>query len=134
MQRVDVELAGRGDEADLELAGAAALADDEVAQEAPLGAAVPGGQAVLAADGQDLLAQRVAALGGELAVGQRRRSRSKRPGAWKPHTSSPSAPVAERVLELVAVAPLLDGGDDRLELEALEPADAASARRRPARA
>ena len=33
-QRVDVELAGRGDEPHLQLAGAAALADDEVAQEA----------------------------------------------------------------------------------------------------
>ena len=30
---------------------------------------------------------------------------------------------AERVLELVAVAPLLDGRDDRLELEAVEPAE-----------
>ena len=30
---------------------------------------------------------------------------------------------AERVLELVAVAPLLDGGHDRLELEAVEVAD-----------
>ena len=49
---------------------------------------------------------------------------SQRPGAWKPHTSSPSVAGAERVLELVAVAPLLDRRDDRLELEALEPADA----------
>jgi 23S rRNA (uracil1939-C5)-methyltransferase len=32
--------------------------------------------------------------------------------------------LAEGELDLVAVAPLLDGGDDRLELEAVELADA----------
>jgi hypothetical protein len=37
----------------------------------------------------------------------------------------PSAPGAERVLELVAVAPLLDGGHDRVLLEALQVADPA---------
>jgi len=34
-------------------------------------------------------------------------------------------PIAERVLELVAVAPLLDGGLDRLKLVSVQLADAA---------
>ena len=47
------------------------------------------------------------------------------PGAWKPHTSSPRLILAERVLELVAVAPLLDGRHDRLELVTAQATDAA---------
>ena len=58
---------------------------------------------------------------------------SKRPGRVEAAHQLAVLAGAERVLELVAVAPLLDGGDDRLELEALEVADAASARPRPAR-
>ena len=45
------------------------------------------------------------------------------PGAWKPQISVPSVAGPERVLELVAIAPLLDGRDDVVELEALEAAD-----------
>jgi hypothetical protein len=101
-------LVGR-DDADLQLAGAATLAHDEVAQQAGLRAAVVGAQAALAAPAQRRAPRLVAGLGGQQAVldvldllpG---------PGAWKPQMSSPSGDRAERVLELVAVAPLLDGG------------------------
>ena len=57
--------------------------------------------------------------------------RSKRPGWWKPSTSSPSLVLAERVLELVAVAQRLDGGHDRLDRRGLEAADARRGRRGP---
>ena len=48
-----------------------------------------------------------------------------RPGAWNPHTSRPSGFGSKRVLELVAVAPLLECRDDRLQLEAVKLADPA---------
>ena len=46
----------------------------------------------VARPGEHLLARRVAALGREQAVVERRRSRRSGPGAWKPHTSAPSGP------------------------------------------
>ena len=49
--------------------------------------------------------------------------RSQRPGRVEAADEAPLVVGAERVLELVAVAPLLDRGDDRLELEAVELAD-----------
>ena len=57
---------------------------------------------------EHLLAGGVAALGGEQVVVDRH-DWSQRPGAWKPHRA-PVVVGAERVLELVAVAPLLDAG------------------------
>ena len=121
-QRVDVELAGRGDEADLELAAAAALAHDEVAQEAALVAPVPRAEALAAALGEHQLAQLVAALGRQLAVGHREDAVE---AAGRVEAAHQLAAVAgpERVLELVAVAPLLERGHDRLLLEALEAPD-----------
>ena len=50
---------------------------------------------------------------------------SHRPGAWKPHDEAAVGVGPERVLELVAVAPLLHRRHDRLQREAVEPADAA---------
>ena len=116
--------AGRGDEAGLDLAGAPALADDQVAQHARSAArAVVGGDRLGARPLADLVAGRVVGLGGEQAVVDVD-DLGPAAAAWKPSTSSPS-PRAERVLELVAVAPLLDRRHDRLELEALEAADPA---------
>ena len=59
----------------------------------------------------------------ELAVGHRK---DVVPAAGRVEAAHQLAVLAgpERELELVAVAPLLDGGDDRLQLEVLEPADA----------
>ena len=121
-QRVRVELAGRRDEPHLQLAGATALAHDEVAQEALLRAAVPGAEALAAHLGQRLLAHRVGALGGELAVVHGDDLVPAAGGVEAAHQLAALA-GAERVLELVAVAPLLDRGHDRLELVALEPPD-----------
>ena len=125
-QRVGVELARRGDEPHLQLAGAAALADDEVAQEARLrrGGRRRSSPCVAAPRRAPARAARCRAR--RRACSPRRativvpasRARGSRRRARRP------SPVAERVLELVAVAPLLDGGDDRLELEAVELADA----------
>ena len=53
-------------------------------------------------------------------AGSRRSARSRRSGRARGSRRRARRPGrAERVLELVAVAPLLDGGDDRLVLEAL---------------
>ena len=64
------------------------------------------------------------ALGDELAVGHRD---DLVPAAGRVEAAHqrPVLRRAERVLDLVAVAPLLHGGHDRLLLEAVEPADAA---------
>src|SRR6185436_1853496 len=96
------------DQPHLGRAGATALADDQIPEEALVVAPVPRLQALLAAEREHLLAQRVPALGRveaehELAI-----------------LAGP-----ERVLELVAVAPLLDRRHDRLQLEAVEPPDPA---------
>src|SRR6201999_3850055 len=98
------------DEPDLQLAGAAALAHDEVAQQAALRAAVPGGETLLARPREDLLAGRVAALGGEQAVGHRQ-DLVVAAGRVEAAHELPLGVLAERVLELVAVAPLLQRGD-----------------------
>ncbi len=121
-ERLGVEVARRGDQAHLLLPGAPALAHDEVAQEADLGAAVVGAESLLAAGGEREPAQLVAALGREQAVVD---VQDPLPGAGRVEAADEPAVVAgaEGVLELVAVAPLLDGGDDRLQLEALEAAE-----------
>ena len=74
--------------------------------------------------GQHLLAQLVAALGGEHAV---RDGDDAVEAARLVEAAHQLAGVArpERVLELVAVAPLLERGDDRVLLEALQAPDAA---------
>ena len=79
-------------------------------------------EALAAALGERRLAQLVAALGGELAVGHREDLVEAAGGVEAAHELAVLV-GPERVLELVAVAPLLDGGDDRLELVALEVAD-----------
>ncbi len=122
-ERFDVELAGAGDQAELELSRAAALADDQVAQEAGVGAAVERVEPLGPAPVEHVAAGLVALLGREQAVldvddplpG---------PGLVEPADELAGRAAAERVLELVAVAPLGDGGDDRVELEAVETADA----------
>ena len=84
---------------------------------------VPRDEALAAQLGRRLLADGVAALRGELAVVERD---DLVPAAGRVEAAHQLAVLAgaERVLELVAVAPLLDRRDDRLELVALEPADA----------
>ena len=76
-----------------------------------------------AALGEHQLAQLVAPLGGEHAVLQRQDPVE---AAGRVEAADELAVLAgpERVLELVAVAPLLQRGHDRLLLEALEAADA----------
>ena len=123
-QRVGVELAGRGDEPDLQLAGARGPRGRRGCAGSPAACGGPRRR------GPGGAARRAPARARRWRARRRAcsrpsaRIRSKRPGAWKPHTSSPSVAGAERVLELVAVAPLLERRDDRLELVALEPADA----------
>ena len=121
-QRVGVDGAGRGHKPHLQLAGAAALAHDQVAHQPALLPPVPRAQSLSARPCQHLLAHPVRALGGEQAV-IHRHDLVPAPGGMEATHELAAGPGAERVLELVAVAPLLDGGDDRLELEPLEPAD-----------
>ncbi len=123
-ERVGVDRGRGGDEPDLQLAGAPPLADDEVAQQPLLGPAVPGAEPLVARPGEHLLAGDVAALGGEQAV-VHRQDLVPAPGRVEPAHERPVRAGAERVLELVAVAPLLDRGHDRLLREAVEPADPA---------
>ncbi len=98
------ELGRRGDEAGLHLPGADALADDQVAKDAaPVGGLVRR-QAVLARPFADLVAGRVVALGREMAVVD---VDDAAPVAARVEAQGELAVgVAERVLELVAVAPL----------------------------
>ena len=113
-----------GDEPDLQVAGAAALADDEVAQEALLRAAVVGVEALRRAPTRRRGgAASLTRLGGEQVVLD---VDDLLPRAGLVEAADERAVLAgaERVLELVAVAPLLGRGDDRLELEAVELADA----------
>ncbi len=123
-EAVRVDRAGGGDEPHLQLARPAPLAHDEVAQQAALVAPVPGAQALLARPREHLLARRVAALGGEQAV-VHRQDLVEAAGRVEAADERAVLGLPERVLELVAVAPLLDGGHDRLLLEALELADPA---------
>ena len=121
-EAVEVDRLVGGDEAHLQLAGAPALAHDEVAQQADLRAAVVGGQAALAAPPQRRAPRLVAGLGGQQAVLD---VLDALPRARRVEAAHQRAVVAgaERVLELVAVAPLLDRRHERLELVAVEPAD-----------
>ena len=123
-QRRRRELARRDHEPNLNLARAPALAHHEVAQRALAAAAVVRAQALGARPRQHLLARRVAALGGEQAVVERH---DLVPPAGRVEAADQAAVGVgpERVLELVAVAPLLHRRHDRLQREAVEPADAA---------
>ena len=116
-------LGRRGDEARLQLPAAPALADDEVAENA--GCARGGRTPAVPRAGPvaHLVAGRVVGLRGEQAV---RRRRGSGPSARGRGSRAPLAvALAERILELVAVAPRLHRRLDRLELEALEAADPA---------
>ncbi len=121
-QRVGVDRALGGDEPHLQLAGPAPLADDEVAQQAALLAPVPRRQPLGARPREHLLADGVGALGGEQAVVHRHDLVPAAGRVEAAHELAAGA-VPERVLELVAVAPRLDRGDDRLELEVAQLAD-----------
>ena len=116
---------GRGDEPDLQLAGAAALADDEVAQQAALVAAVPGAAAPARAPTPSTCSR--AALPRSEASRQSvdRHDLVEAAGRVEAAHELAVRAGAERVLELVAVAPLLDGGHDRVLLEPVELADPA---------
>ena len=81
-------------------------------------------EALLARPGEHLLARGVAALGREQAVVERHDLVEAAGRVEAAHERAVRA-RAERVLELVAVAPLLDRGHDRLLLEAVELADPA---------
>ena len=86
-----------------------------------LGAAVVGRDRLQLRPVADLVAGGVAGLGGELAVVD---VDDQVPAAAGVEAEDRLAvALAEGVLELVAVAPLLLGGDDRLQLEAVEVAD-----------
>ena len=117
-----VELAGARHEPHLQRAGAPALAHDEVAQQARVRAPVHRAQALRAAPREHLLARAVGRLGGEQAVAHGH-DLVPRAGRVEAADERPVGRRAERVLELVAVAPRLDGRHDVVELEALEPAD-----------
>ena len=115
------DLRGRGDQAALQLTGAPALADHQVAKGPRAGARIPGGQPGRPGPVAELVAAGVVALGGELAV---LGVDDQVPAAAGVEAENELAvALAEGVLELVAVAPALDRRLDRLELEALQPAE-----------
>ena len=122
-EALDVDLARAGHQAHADLPGAAPLADDEVAQQPRVRPAVEGVEALRPRPGEHGLARLVAALGGEQAVGD---ADDLLPRARRVEAADELAGRVgpEGVLELVAVAPLLDGGDDVVEHVALEMADA----------
>ena len=124
----------RGDEPGLELTGAPALADDQVAQHARVRRGCRRA-ASSAPRAHSRTALRAALLASE-ASRQSSTSTIVRPAARGGESRAPAAAgaLAERVLELVAVAPGLERGLDRLELEAVEAAEPCAARRRPGRA
>ena len=115
-------LAGGGDELHERLAGVPALAHDEMAEVALLRGLVEGDEPLLARPGAHAVADRVAEVGREPAA------------VDLEHLVPPPRAVEaerravlglrERVLELVAVAELLDGGDDLLERRVGEPGEA----------
>jgi hypothetical protein len=118
-----VERARRGDEANLELPRAATFTHDEIAQQPALGASVPGVELLRTAEREHLLAQGVRALRAELDV--RHRDDLVEPaGGMEAADELTGAVDPERVLELVAVAPLLERRHDRIEPEVLEAPDA----------
>ena len=102
------ELGGGGDEAGLHLTGADALADDEVAKDATPVRGLVWRQALLAGPFADLVAGRVVALGGEVAVVDVDDAAPVAAGVEA--EGELAARLAERVLELVAVAPLAAAG------------------------
>ena len=116
------ELGRRGDQARLQLAGTPALANYEVAQHARPVATVIRRDRLVPSPVANRVAGRVVGLRGEQAVLDR-------------HNVGPAAAAVkaereplgagpERVLELVAIAPLLRRRLDRLQLEPVEAADA----------
>ena len=120
---------GTGDEPHLQLARAPALAHDEVAQQARRACGGHRRQALLATPGQRPArgrrcerseASRQSVTGDDLV-----------PRARRVEAADERAVVgrAERVLELVAVAPRLDGGDDRRRARSPRDGRSASARR-----
>src|SRR6202020_1089240 len=113
---------GARHEPDLDRAGAPPFADDEIAQRSLAGAAVIRRQRLLATPGDDLLARLVPAFGGEQAVGERD-DLIPPPGRVKAADELAGVVGAERIFELVAVAPLLDRGHDRLQRESIELSD-----------
>ena len=123
-QLVDAELGARArDDARLHLPGAAPLAHDEVAEQAGLDSR---SHAVRPSSRhQALTASRTSSMRSEARMSCSTSSiRSQRPGAVEAEHELALLVLAERVLELVAVAELLHGGHDRLDRRALEAADA----------
>jgi hypothetical protein len=110
VQRVGV---GGGDQSRLDRAGTATFADDQVAQQALVGAPVIGRQALLSTPGDDPLAGGVSRLGGEQAV-IKRDDLIPAPRGVKAALKLSGRTGAERVLELVAIAPLLLGAGRRV--------------------
>ena len=118
------DLRRRGDQPGLELAGAPALADDEVAQRRrSVARSRRRGGARRAPTRGPRCGRRCWPAEASLQSSTSTIS-AQLPRRWKPSASRVGA-GAERVLELVAVAPRLERGLDRLELEALEAAEAA---------
>ena len=120
------------DHARLELTGSPALAHDEVAQQPVLVAPVPRGEALRRGTSRR---PRCAARPRARRRGCPRAPssiRSQRPGAVEAEHELAVVVLAERVLELVAVAQLLDGGHDRLDRRAPRSRRSARARRAPA--
>jgi hypothetical protein len=116
------EARGRRDEPRLDLAAAPALTDDEIPEHARLRARVICGDRLLARPLANLVARAVVRLAREVAV---LRVDDLRPAA-APVEAEDELHVApaERVLELVAVAPLLDRRHDWIELEGIEAPEA----------
>ena len=134
-QRGGLELARGGHQAHLQQGRAAAFADHHVAQlNAPVGRrpdrlapalrapALPRLQALLAAPPEHELARPVAPLGGQQAVVHRAHA-ARAGGVVKATDQLACGAGPERVLELVAVAPLRTRRRDRLELEVLQPTE-----------
>ena len=133
LERVRVDRAGRGDEADLQLARARGPRGRRgcAAGRAGRGGPRPAGPCSRA---QASTCSRAALERSETS----RQSvigtiSSKRPGAWKPHTSVAVRAGAERVLDLVAVAPLLAPRARSGPARSPRACRSGAARRRPAR-
>ena len=112
----------RGHEHRQQLAGAAALADDEVAQVALAAALVVGGQVELRRPALECAAHVVRGVRGDVAVVD-----GDQPVPAAQAVVAETGPVGALrpgVLDLVAIAVQVLRGDDRLGLDAGEPADA----------
>ena len=117
------DLRRRGNEAGLDLARSSALADDEVSQHTVAVAPVVRWDARAARPRARLVARCVVGLGRELAV-LRVDHHVPAPTGVEAERELAVA-ITERVLELVAIAPLLDRGLGRLDSKPVEVADAA---------